>query len=98
MSAVDPKPTYTLKTEIYLTSLALSNRNASIREALLKMAGMSLSATERLDIMDKVHANHLVDDLENDLDDGKEISLIEMLVGQREEQIREGSTTMACGA
>ncbi|KHJ34971.1 hypothetical protein EV44_g3366 [Erysiphe necator] len=90
MSAVDPKPTYTLKTEIYLVSLALSCRIAAVRKELLKMAGMPLNATERLDIMDKIHAKHLVDYIENDIEDGKEISLVELLIGRKEDQIREG--------
>ncbi|POS81672.1 hypothetical protein EPUL_006597, partial [Erysiphe pulchra] len=90
MSAVDPKPTYTLKTEIYLVSLALSCRLPALREKVLAMAGMPLSVTDRLDMMEKIHAGHLVDDLENDLEDGKELSLMELLIGRKEDMIREG--------
>lgn len=90
MSAVDAKPTYTLRTETVLLSLALSSRRPEVRDIILGFSGIKLKSLERLDLVDKIHAGTLLNDIEDDITGGVEPSIVNTLAGARADFIKDG--------
>lgn len=90
MSAVDPKPTYSLRTEASLLSLALSQRRQVIREWLLGVTGLELKAIDRLNILDSIHRGSLALDVDDDIADGDSPHLVAELIASRADAIKSG--------
>jgi len=90
MAAVDPKPTYTLRTESCLLALGTLCRRKGVRDKILEFSGYDLSTSARLDIVESAMRRSLVTDVEEAYGAGDDVDLCSSLLASHEDMIRKG--------
>lgn len=84
MSAVDPKPTYTLSEQSSLLALALACKKKKDRELIIKVSGLDVKTLEMLDLKSSIQSHHIFEESYTSVEMQDEIDITHDIVASNE--------------